>query len=64
MSERQDFMPKADSGLERLLADFNPSPSMNYDDSLLPPDVFMQSPGVPALLYCVAWYMKPNLLLL
>jgi hypothetical protein len=46
MSQYHDFMSKADSGLDRLLADFQSVPSMAYDDAMLPPDVLLPPHGM------------------
>ena len=46
-SGRGEQLNGADSGLEKILADFQSTPSCNYDDQILPPDSFMTSSGAP-----------------
>ncbi|CAL8464554.1 g4089 [Coccomyxa elongata] len=44
-SARGDQLTGADSGLDKILAEFQTSPSCNFDEHILPPDSFLQSSG-------------------
>lgn len=45
-SARGDQLTGADSGLDKILAEFQTSPSCNFDEHILPPDSFLQSSGL------------------
>lgn len=60
-SGRSEQLNGADSGLERILAEFQSTPSCNYDDQILPPDSFMTSSGAHILVVYIVRIMEGTL---